>query len=154
MVVAVVYGNWSDSNCNWSDTQPSTLLYQQTPCSLSHVHTHTHTHTHTHKNMHILTTCTLSVSVSLCCSFIVLFYFAFVLVCWELVKQNNSQYVWSIADFPSTVPVYKMMLILTDNLLVNMNPDHWQTILTEIQTTGHKKVTPMVVPVNPYSLPV
>ena len=60
----MVHGNWSDNQCNWSDTWLSMLLLSRTPCSLSclehmpaHAHTHIHTCTHTH--MHAcIHTCT------------------------------------------------------------------------------------------------
>ena len=58
-VVKVVHGNWSDNQCNWSDTQPSILileLYKQTSCSLPYLeHTHTHTRTRTHTHTHTYT---------------------------------------------------------------------------------------------------
>ena len=162
----MVHGNWSDNQCNWSDTWLSMLLLSRTPCSLSclehmpahahthihtcththmhacihtctyacmhthihthprthmhtytHTHTHTHSHTHTHTHTHTSNThntphalslslsLSLSVSLSVClslslCALLLLFCF------WELVRQNNSLYLWPVADFPPQYIIY------------------------------------------------
>ena len=110
-VVKAVHGKQLDSHPNWSDTQLSILVlefYKQPPCSLpllecacTHTstrpctgatHTHTRaTHTHTHANARTLST---------------------VLCFWELVRQNNSWYVW-----PTGWIVFQYTLILTGKIL-------------------------------------
>ena len=98
-----VHRNWSDSHCNWSVTV--TAVYTTTACTLSHTHTHTHTKTHTEACTHARTHArTHNMPYALCLSafcfvVVVLLLLFLLLLVWELVKQNDSQYVWLITDF-------------------------------------------------------
>ena len=96
-----VHRNWSDKHCNWSVTV--TAIYTTTACTLTHTHLHTHTHTQrcTHAHTHNMP---YALCLSAFCFVVVVLLLLFLLLLiWELVKQNDSQYVWLITDFHPSI---------------------------------------------------
>ena len=108
----VVYWNQSDIHCNWSDKRPVQLctitaraLLADTllsPFSVWNTHTDSHTTRYT-LSVSVCLSVSLSLSLSLSLSVSVIFFFSFIFFHWESIKQNNSWYVWPIANLFSGV---------------------------------------------------
>ena len=107
-MVKRIHGNRSDEYCNQihhatSQATARAVLANTLLPSPPKTHTHTLTHTHAH-----------TYTLSLCC-------------CWflELVRQNNSLYIWLTADFVSSINAYPVKY---RKLTVNANPVYYTVI--------------------------
>ena len=102
-------------------TQAHTYMYIYKKTTHTHTHTHTNTHRHrqtsTHIHAHIQDTHTHTHTHTLSLSHWAAFLLVVVL---EVIKQNDSQYIWLTADFVSGVCL--SYLLKYQKLLVNVNP--------------------------------